>query len=92
MQDQVIEHGAGYWFELGDSEGLASCIREMISDRAGCAAMGQRARTLFESRYTCEASATKYADVFRLALASECGGPPADAVPATGAGAPRDGG
>jgi glycosyltransferase involved in cell wall biosynthesis len=67
LEQQVVGNGAGYWFELGDAEGLADRIREMIRDPEACERVGQQARRLLEEKYTCEASAARYAEVFRLA-------------------------
>jgi glycosyltransferase involved in cell wall biosynthesis len=77
LQNQVMDNGAGYWFELGDSEGLAERIRQMMDDPAGCKRMGLRARQLLEGEYTCEASAAQYADVFDLANPRDADGTPA---------------
>jgi glycosyltransferase involved in cell wall biosynthesis len=67
LYEQVAENDVGYWFELGDSAGLADRIRRMMRDPEGCAAMGRRARELFEREYTRDASAAKYDEVFHLA-------------------------
>ena len=39
---QVIDNGAGYWFELGDAEGLVDRIREMMRDPRSARRVGQR--------------------------------------------------
>jgi glycosyltransferase involved in cell wall biosynthesis len=67
LYDQVIPPRVGYWFALGDAEGLADRIRTMNADPDGCDAMGRRARELFESQYTRDASAAKYDEVLRMA-------------------------
>jgi glycosyltransferase involved in cell wall biosynthesis len=67
LYEQVAENDVGYWFELGDCAGLADRIRQMMRDSEGCAAMGRRARDLFEREYTRDASAAKYAEVFERA-------------------------
>jgi glycosyltransferase involved in cell wall biosynthesis len=68
LRRQVEEAGAGYWFDLGDSDNVAMCIRRMMRDRAGVAAMGRRARMLFEERYTVDKSAALYAEVLGMAV------------------------
>lgn len=67
LYDQVVGNDVGYWHELGDEAGLAETIRHMMKDPEGCAAMGQRARELFEKEYTRDVSSAKYAEVFKLA-------------------------
>jgi glycosyltransferase involved in cell wall biosynthesis len=67
LYDQVVGNDVGYWFELGDAEGLAGRIRKMMRDPRACARMGRRARSLFEREYTRDASAAKYDVVLRLA-------------------------
>lgn len=67
LYDQVVPTGAGVWFELGDAEGLANGIRELMENPARAEEMGRRARELFEREYTRDASAEKYASVFKLA-------------------------
>ncbi|MHC4711279.1 MAG: glycosyltransferase family 4 protein [Planctomycetota bacterium] len=70
LYDQVIGNDVGYWFELGDAEGLADRIRKMMRDPRGCKRMGRRARELFEREYTRDASAAKYKKVLRQARAT----------------------
>ncbi len=67
LYHQIADNGAGYWFAIGDSEGLATRIREMIRDPESCREMGRKARQLLEERYTCEASAAQYDRVLRSA-------------------------
>lgn len=64
--EQVVDTGVGYWNALGDAEGLAETIRKMMKDPEGCRQMGKKARELFEREYTRDASAEKYATVFKL--------------------------
>jgi glycosyltransferase involved in cell wall biosynthesis len=65
LAELVVEHECGYWFELGDAEGLAARIRELARDPERVKEMGRRARALFEEHFTCDASAAKYAEVLR---------------------------
>jgi glycosyltransferase involved in cell wall biosynthesis len=67
LYDQVVGNDVGYWFELGDAEGLADRIRTMMRDPGECDRMGRRARSLFEREYTRDASAAKYDVVLRRA-------------------------
>ncbi|MEQ8768902.1 MAG: glycosyltransferase family 4 protein [Phycisphaerales bacterium] len=67
LREKVEAADCGVWAELGDAEGLAAKLRELIHDPARTAAMGERARSLFELEYTREASASKYEQVLRLA-------------------------
>jgi glycosyltransferase involved in cell wall biosynthesis len=69
LYDQVIPTEVGYWFALGDAEGLAERIRQMTKDPQGCDRMGRRARELFETEYTRDASAAKYDEVLKMAWA-----------------------
>jgi glycosyltransferase involved in cell wall biosynthesis len=70
LYDQVVGNDVGYWVRLGDAEGLADRIRQMICDPDGCDRMGRRARELFEREYTRDASAAKYDTVLRMAQAA----------------------
>jgi glycosyltransferase involved in cell wall biosynthesis len=69
LYDQVVPTEVGYWFALGDAEGLADRIRKMMADPDGCDRMGRRARALFESEYTRDASAARYEEVLKMAWA-----------------------
>jgi glycosyltransferase involved in cell wall biosynthesis len=71
LYDQVVGNDVGYWFELGDAEGLADRIRKMIRDPGECDRMGRRARSLFDREYTRDASAAKYDAVLKQARAAE---------------------
>jgi glycosyltransferase involved in cell wall biosynthesis len=71
LYDQVVPNEVGYWFELGDAEGLADRIRKMMRDPKGCGRMGRRARKLFEVEYTRDASAAKYDEVLKMARAEK---------------------
>jgi glycosyltransferase involved in cell wall biosynthesis len=66
LDDQVVPTKVGPWFALGDAEGLADGIRRLRSDPELCDEMGREARRLFEREYTRDASAEKYARVFKL--------------------------
>lgn len=67
LRGLITNHGVGRWFEVGDSQGLANGLREMMRDPAGTAEMGRRARELFEQHYTREAAGAQYAEVLRMA-------------------------
>jgi glycosyltransferase involved in cell wall biosynthesis len=67
LYDQVVPTGAGIWFELGDSEGLADGIRTLMKQPQRTEEMGRQARLLFEREYTLAASAEKYAYVLKIA-------------------------
>jgi len=67
LRTLINNNGVGRWFEVGDAQGLANGIREMMRDPAGTAEMGRRARALFEEHYTREAAGAQYADVLRRA-------------------------
>jgi len=69
LRDIVEEFDVGRWFELGDAEGMARGIREMIADPERCAEQGRNARKLFEERYTRAISARSYAKVLDRAAA-----------------------
>lgn len=57
----------GIWSALGDSEGLAAKLRELIHDKEKTAAMGASARQVFDEGYTRQVCAAKYAEVLKLA-------------------------
>lgn len=57
----------GIWSALGDSEGLAAKLRELIHDKETTAAMGASARQVFDEGYTRQVCAAKYAEVLKLA-------------------------
>lgn len=67
LRSVVQDHEVGRWVALGDDEGLARIIREMMAAPDRCAEMGRNARALFERKYTVEASAKRYKDVLELA-------------------------
>lgn len=70
----VDEHHVGRWFELGDAQGVADAIRDMMRDTPACREMGRNARELFERRYTREAAGEAYAAVLRSAAPGPNGG------------------
>ena len=58
---QVIrETGCGWTVELGDSEGMARLIRELEADRARVREVGERARQVFEERFTREKGVARF--------------------------------
>jgi glycosyltransferase involved in cell wall biosynthesis len=57
----------GIWSALGDSEGLAKQLRQLIHDKQLTARMGESARAVFETGYTRQVCAAKYAEVLKLA-------------------------
>jgi glycosyltransferase involved in cell wall biosynthesis len=63
----VVEHKAGYWFQLGDAEGVAACVRRMIAEPEEQRELGRNARALFERQFTIQASGARYAEVLRMA-------------------------
>jgi glycosyltransferase involved in cell wall biosynthesis len=65
---RIVEEGdAGLWAEVGDGEGAAARIRDMMRAPQRCAEQGRNARLLFEQRFTREHAARAYAEVLRLA-------------------------
>ncbi|MEM1165374.1 MAG: glycosyltransferase family 4 protein [Planctomycetota bacterium] len=73
LRSLVQGRDVGYWFRLGDAENLALIIRRMMADPAHCAEQGERARKLFEERYTLEVCASRYADILAGAWAEDIG-------------------
>ncbi|MCZ6834438.1 MAG: glycosyltransferase family 4 protein [Planctomycetota bacterium] len=67
LRNVVEKEDVGFWFELGDDERLAECIRGMMNNPARGAAQGHRARELFLREFTMEVSADKYKDVLKMA-------------------------
>ena len=64
----VDEEHVGHWFALGDADGVAACIRDMMKQAENCREMGRNARSLFERRYTMQASGSAYRDVLARAM------------------------
>ncbi len=65
---KIVEHNnCGVWSALGDAQGLADQLRELIHNKAKTQAMGQNARTVFDKGYTRQVCAAKYAEVLKLA-------------------------
>lgn len=71
LRDLVTNHGIGWWCKLGDADGLANIIREMMASPAECEKRGRAARELFEKRYTRPISGGAYADVLKMAANGE---------------------
>lgn len=69
LRDIVEERDIGRWFEIGDGEGMANGIREMMANPEKCAEQGANARVLFEERFTRAISAHSYAKVLNRAAA-----------------------
>lgn len=67
LRKVVEDNRCGVWSALGDGEALAQKLRPLIHDRDRARRMGVRARETFESGYTRQACAAKYAEVLRLA-------------------------
>ena len=57
---EVEKERIGYSIEIGDGEGLRDAIIKMAEDPEGCAAMGERAKNLYESSYAFETAMAKY--------------------------------
>lgn len=65
---RVVEHNdCGIWCELGDGEGLARKLRELMRDPGRIQRLGDNARRVFDAGYTRQVCAAKYAEVLRLA-------------------------
>jgi glycosyltransferase involved in cell wall biosynthesis len=58
----IIEHGCGWAYEDGDPVALARSIRELTGDMQQQAAMGERARKLYEQEYRAEDVYNKLVD------------------------------
>lgn len=67
LREIIERNNCGIWSELGDAEGLARQIRELIADPIRTSRLGVHARTTFERGYTRQICAAKYAEVLRLA-------------------------
>lgn len=67
LREIVKRNECGVWCELGDAEGLAAKLRELIRDPERARRYGENARSTFERGYTRQICAAKYADVLRLA-------------------------
>ena len=66
LRSVVENNDVGFWFELGDAEGLAVRVREMILAPDRCRDQGRNARQLFEERYTIDAAGAQYAEVLKM--------------------------
>ncbi len=65
---QIVEHNhCGIWSALGDSQGLADQLKDLINDKAKTKSMGHSAREVFDKGYTRQVCAAKYAEVLKLA-------------------------
>jgi glycosyltransferase involved in cell wall biosynthesis len=63
--DEVVEHGdTGILFDLTEPDALARAIADLATSPARRSAMGIRARLVACSRYSWEATARQYADLF----------------------------
>lgn len=67
LREIIERNGCGIWTELGDADGLAAKITELIADPERARTLGRNARTTFEKAYTRQICAAKYAEVLRLA-------------------------
>jgi glycosyltransferase involved in cell wall biosynthesis len=61
----VEKHGCGIAVASGDSEGLARQISRLKSDPRLCAAMGQRARDLFDQNFTRKKAIGRWVELIR---------------------------
>lgn len=65
---RVVEHNdCGIWCELGDAEALTRKLRELMHDASRTRRLGENARRVFDTGYTRQVCAAKYAEVLRLA-------------------------
>jgi len=63
--DEVVEHNeTGLLFDLTETDGLARAILELASSGARRASMATHARRLACQRYSWEATARQYAELF----------------------------
>lgn len=60
LQEEVEREQIGSSVTLSNAVGLATAIRAMDADRESCAAMGHRARTVYDTQYAMEISLAKY--------------------------------
>jgi len=67
LRTVVEKNDCGIWSGLGDCESLAEKLRELIHDPERTKTMGDNARAVFETGYTRQVCAEKYAEVLRLA-------------------------
>lgn len=67
LRDVCQQHEVGIWAKVGDGQGLADGLRMLKGDPEGNLRRGAAARSLFENRYTKQASVQAYAEVLRLA-------------------------
>ncbi|RNC69649.1 MAG: glycosyltransferase family 1 protein [Desulfuromonadales bacterium] len=69
VTDLVQEAETGYTFTPGDAQSLKEALLMTLNDVAGC--MGQRARTLAEEKYSIEALAERYDELYRTLMVKE---------------------
>ena len=66
LRTKVESNGIGAWVELGDAEGFASAVRELMNNPDKAKAMGANARSVLETDYSIEVAGKKYFDVLQL--------------------------
>lgn len=68
LRDLVEQHDVGKWVAVGDVDGCAAAIREMMADAQQNAERGRRSRALYEQRYTKQQAGQRYAKVLAAAM------------------------
>ncbi len=71
LRKKVEDNNIGKWVQLGDSEGFANCILELMEDRALAKSLGNNARNTLETEYSIEVAGKKYFDVLKLGNTGE---------------------
>ena len=68
----IRDEGIGAVFAPGESENLATLLRRWVADNgAEAAAMGRRARTCYERRFTFKAALTNWEELLHAVLSSQ---------------------
>lgn len=72
LPDLVDDGRTGLLFTAGDSQALAACVEDFLSDAGRCAAMRRAARAEFELRYTADDNHRQLMTIYESALERQC--------------------
>lgn len=64
LAEEVKQEQIGYAVEIGDAQKLKNILLQMAADPGKCREMGERAKRLYEAKYSLEIGVSKYYDVF----------------------------
>lgn len=70
LSQEISEEGIGFDFRIGDGQGLAETIRELLNNEEQRNAMGDKARSLYENKYAQHIAMRAYDELVSQALCS----------------------